>query len=109
MANAVVLRYSLDPLTSSNLYDLFVNKRKIESVKGNIKNYENLYEAFKRFQPEIVIHIIVRESYKNSAYTYEINVMGAVNLLECIRKTESVKSVINVTTDIVYLNKEWEW
>ena len=113
MANAVVLGYSLDPPTTPNLYDLIVNKNKIEAVKGDIRNYEDLYEAFKRFQPEIVIHMaaqpIVRESYKNPVYTYETNVMGTVNLLECIRKTESVKSVINVTTDKVYLNKEWEW
>ena len=52
---------------------------------------------------------IVRESYKDPVYTYDVNVMGTVNVLECIRKTESVKSFVNVTTDKVYLNREWEW
>ena len=52
---------------------------------------------------------LVRESYQNPVYTYETNVMGTVNILECVRKTNSVKSFVNVTTDKVYLNKEWEW
>ena len=52
---------------------------------------------------------LVRESYKNPVYTYETNVMGTVNVLECVRKTDSVKSFLNVTTDKVYLNREWEW
>ena len=52
---------------------------------------------------------IVRESYKNPAYTYETNVMGTVNILECVRNNTCVKSFLNVTTDKVYLNKEWEW
>lgn len=51
----------------------------------------------------------MREGYKNPAYTYETNVMGTVNVLECVRNSSSVKSVLNVTTDKVYLNKEWEW
>ena len=69
--------------------------------------------VFDEVQPEIVIHMaaqpIVRESYQNPVYTYEANVMGTVNILECVRLTPSVKSFINVTTDKVYLNKEWQW
>ena len=64
-------------------------------------------------QPEIVFHLaaqpIVRDSYKNPLYTYETNVMGTVNVLECIRSCKCVKSFINVTTDKVYFNKEWQW
>ena len=64
-------------------------------------------------EPEIVLHLaaqpIVRESYKNPVYTYETNVMGTVNILECIRQTDSVRSFLNVTTDKVYHNREWEW
>ncbi len=70
-------------------------------------------KAFARTRPEIVIHMaaqpIVRESYRNPVYTYETNVMGTVNVLECIRETPSVRSFLNVTTDKVYMNREWEW
>lgn len=52
---------------------------------------------------------IVRDSYKDPVYTYEVNVMGTVNILECVRQSDSVKSFLNVTTDKVYLNKEWIW
>ena len=52
---------------------------------------------------------IVRESYRNPVYTYETNVMGTVNILEGIRRTDSVRSFLNVTTDKVYKNNEWEW
>ena len=72
---------------------------------------------FEDFQPEIVFHLaaqpLVRESYKEPRYTYETNVMGTANVLECVRQnyltTKSVKSFLNVTTDKVYLNREWEW
>lgn len=69
--------------------------------------------VFDEFQPEIVLHLaaqpIVRDSYKDPVYTYETNVMGTVNILECVRNSESVKSFLNVTTDKVYENKEWCW
>ena len=68
---------------------------------------------FPEHQPEIVFHLaaqpLVRESYHNPVYTYETNVMGTVNVMECIRNTSSVKSFLNVTTDKVYLNREWNW
>ena len=52
---------------------------------------------------------IVRDSYKNPVYTYDVNVMGTVNVLECVRLSDTVKSFVNVTTDKVYKNREWEW
>ena len=68
---------------------------------------------FETVKPEIVIHMaaqpIVRDSYKNPVYTYETNVMGTVNILEAVRGCDSVRSFVNVTTDKVYLNKEWQW
>lgn len=70
-------------------------------------------KVFDEVKPEIVIHMaaqpIVRDSYKDPVYTYEVNVMGTVNILECVRQSDSVKSFLNVTTDKVYLNKEWLW
>ena len=69
--------------------------------------------SFKEVKPDIVFHLaaqpIVRDAYKDPRYTYETNVMGTVNLLECVRSVDTVKSVVNVTTDKVYKNKEWIW
>jgi len=112
-AGAKVTGYALEPPTDSNLFRLCNLDHKIESVIGDIRDLSHLKETFIRVQPEIVIHMaaqpIVRESYRNPVYTYETNVMGTVNILECLRETESVKSFLNVTTDKVYLNKEWCW
>lgn len=112
-ADASVTGYALEPPTDPNLYEICGWSAKIDSVVGDIRDLEKLQSVFNRVKPEIVIHMaaqpIVRESYKDPVYTYDVNVMGTVNVLECIRNTDSVKSVINVTTDKVYLNKEWEW
>ena len=110
---ADVTGYSLEPPTTPSLFDIANIQRDVDSVIGDIRDYQSLKAAFDRAQPEIVLHLaaqpIVRESYKNPAYTYETNVMGTVNILECIRNSDCVKSFLNVTTDKVYLNKEWEW
>ena len=83
------------------------------SVKGDICDLEHLKEIFAKVRPEIVIHMaaqpLVRESYQRPVDTYAVNVMGTVNVLECIRLFPCVKSFVNVTTDKVYKNKEWIW
>ena len=108
-----VVGYSLTPPTDPNLFTIAKLENSITSVVGDIRDYEHLQSVFSKYQPELVIHLaaqpLVLESYKNPKYTYETNVMGTVNLLECIRNTPSVKSVLNVTTDKVYKNKEWCW
>jgi CDP-glucose 4,6-dehydratase len=85
----------------------------MDSVTGDVRDLTHLKQVFEKAQPEIVIHMaaqpLVRESYKNPVYTYETNVMGTVHVLECVRTTPSVKSFLNVTTDKVYRNKEWQW
>lgn len=110
---ANVTGYSLEPPTNPSLFDLTDTKNRIHSMCGDIRDYESLKTAFDAANPEIVLHLaaqpLVRESYQNPAYTYETNVMGTVNILECVRRSETVKSFLNVTTDKVYLNKEWEW
>ena len=82
----------------------------LTNVYGDIRDIELLKDAFTKAQPEIVIHMaaqpIVRTSYDDPVCTYETNVIGTVNVLECCRLTDSVKSVINVTTDKVYRNME---
>lgn len=112
-AGAIVTGYSLLPPTEPNLFDLAGLERKMTSIIGDIRDFDSLKKAFDEAEPEIVLHLaaqpIVRDSYKNPRYTYETNVMGTVNLLECVRLSDSVKSVLNVTTDKVYHNNEWCW
>ncbi len=112
-AGAEVTGYALKPPTEPSIFDLSKMERRINSVIGDIRDLERLKRVFEEVKPEIVIHMaaqpIVRESYKNPVETYEINVMGTVNILECVRLNQCVKSFLNVTTDKVYLNKEWEW
>ncbi|MGN0632896.1 MAG: CDP-glucose 4,6-dehydratase [Oscillospiraceae bacterium] len=110
---AVVTGYSLKPPTEPSLFEIADIEQDVNSVIGDIRDYNSLKAAFDKAQPEIVFHLaaqpIVRESYKNPAYTYETNVMGTVNILECVRNSDYVRSFLNVTTDKVYLNKEWAW
>jgi len=105
--------YSLEPPTEPNLFDLAGIKDKMRSLTGDVRDFDRLKEAVNEAKPDIVIHMaaqpIVRNSYKEPRYTYETNVMGTVNLLECVRQSDCVKSVINVTTDKVYKNNEWLW
>lgn len=112
-AGAVVAGYSLNPPTSPSLFEIAGIEKDVESIIGDIRNSESLSKAFHEFGPEIVLHLaaqpIVRDSYNNPAYTYETNVMGTVNILECVRNSTTVKSFLNVTTDKVYLNREWPW
>ena len=112
-AGAKLIGYSLNPPTDPNLFTLADIENKMHSVIGDIRDLSKLKQVFAEVQPEIVIHMaaqpIVRASYKDPVYTYETNVMGTVNILECVRLTESVKSFLNVTTDKVYHNNEWEW
>lgn len=112
-AGADITGYSLEAPTEPSLFKIAHIENDINSVTGDIRDYDSLKKAFDEAQPEIVFHLaaqpIVRDSYKVPAYTYETNVMGTVNILECIRTDSSVKSFLNVTTDKVYANKEWEW
>lgn len=113
-AGAIVTGYSLEPPTEPNVFKLSGVEQQMTSVIGDVRDAVHLKQAFEAAQPEIVLHLaaqpIVRTSYKEPAYTYETNVMGTVNLLECVRTSQApVKSVVNVTTDKVYLNNEWSW
>ena len=93
---AQVIGYALEPPTTPALYEIAGVKEKMTSIIGDIRDYDKLKRVFVEVQPEIVLHLaaqpLVRESYKNPHYTYETNVMGTVNILECVRKSETVKS-----------------
>ena len=105
-AGAVVTGYSLEAPTKPNLFSLAGLEGKMTSIIGDIRDMAALKAAFDAAKPEIVLHLaaqpIVRDSYKDPVYTYETNVMGTVNILECVRlamlRGEAPKSVLNVTT-----------
>lgn len=109
-SGAKVIGYSLNPPTNPNLFSLSGIEGKMVSIIGDIRDYEHVKSVFDEYRPEIVFHLaaqpIVRDSYKEPRYTYDANVMGTVNVLECVRLTDSVKSFLNVTTDKVYFNDE---
>ena len=110
---ADVTGYALEPPTNPSLFEMCGLSSKMNSVIGDVRDLPHLKKVFDEVKPEIVIHMaaqpIVRDSYKDPVYTYEVNVMGTVNILECVRQSDSVKSFLNVTTDKLYLNKEWLW
>ena len=113
LAGAQVTGYAAEAPTDPALFSIAGLADTMDSVIGDIRDLGHLKEVFDRVQPEIVLHLaaqpIVRDSYKDPVYTYETNVMGTVNVLECVRLTPSVKSFLNVTTDKVYENREWEY
>lgn len=112
-AGANVIGYSSCKKEETRLFDLCSVKEQITHIKGDVRDLDHLKSVFQEYQPEIVIHMaaqpIVRTSYQNPVETYDTNVMGTVNVLECVRLNSCVRSFLNVTTDKVYENKEWEW
>ena len=100
----------LKPNTNPSLFELLELENKIENHYIDIRDFDKVKEIFDSFKPEIVLHLaaqpIVIESYKEPRYTYDVNVMGTVNVCECVRLTETVESFVNVTTDKVYENSE---
>ena len=107
---ANVCGIALKPNTNPNLFSLLELENKIENHYIDIRNFDEVKKVFDNFKPEIVLHLaaqpLVLESYKEPKYTYDVNVMGTVNVCECVRLSNTVRSFINVTTDKVYENIE---
>lgn len=112
-AGAEVSGYSRGTKKEYSLFNIACIEKDVSTYSGDVADYTALKAAFDEVRPEVVFHLaaqpIVRESYIDPVHTYETNVMGTVNILECVRHTPGVKSFLNVTTDKVYLNKEWAW
>lgn len=110
---AEVIGYSLDPVNRDCLFELANLQNKMVDIRGDIRDSVKLQAVFDQYQPEIVFHLaaqsLVKQSYRDPVYTYEVNVMGTMHVLEAIRKTPSVKAGIMVTSDKCYDNKEWVW
>jgi len=109
---AKIIGYSLSPPTNPNLYDIINLQNNIQSIIADVRDINRLSKAIKTASPDIVFHLaaqpIVRESFNDPVLTYDTNVMGTVNLLESSRKVNCIGSIVNVTTDKVYENKEWQ-
>jgi len=105
--------YSLPPVASPNLFEITDIASNMISNSEDIRNKNTLTTVLQDFQPKVVFHLaaqsLVRDSYTDPTYTYETNVMGTLNLLEGIRCVDSIRSVVIVTSDKCYENKEWCW
>lgn len=110
---AEVTGYALEAPTTPSLFEVASVARGMVSIIGDVRDGEALKCAMAQARPEIAIHMaaqpLVRYSYANPVETYATNVMGVVNLLEAVRATPGVRSVVNVTSDKCYENREWPW
>ncbi|MGN0344816.1 MAG: CDP-glucose 4,6-dehydratase [Lachnospiraceae bacterium] len=107
---AKVIGYALDPHTEQDNYVLGHVGEKIVDIRGDIRDRRMLEKAFKEYKPEIVFHLaaqpLVLTSYEKPYDTYEINVMGTLNVLECVRGCVETGICICITTDKCYANKD---
>jgi CDP-glucose 4,6-dehydratase len=112
-AGADMTGYALEPPTQPNHFDLADAGRGIKTIIADVRDYERLRAAIAEQRPEIVLHLaaqsVVKASYEDPRETYDVNVMGTVNVLEAVRRTGGVRAIVNVTTDKVYENREWVW
>lgn len=96
--------------TSPSLYELARLGDEVEELRADVRDAEAVARALGAAQPEVVVHMaaqpFVRRSFRDPRATYEINVMGTVNVLEAVRATPSVRAVVNVTSDKCYDNRE---
>lgn len=110
---AEVAGYSLGSVSEPSHFDLIGLQNQIQHFSGDIRDRARLSEVFRQFQPEFVFHLaaqaLVRKSYADPASTFEVNTMGMVNVLECVRETSSVIVGILITSDKAYRNDEWCW
>lgn len=113
MMGAEVTGYALDPLTPNDNFVLSGIGDRIGHYTGDVRDFDKLHGLFEQVKPEIVFHLaaqpLVRFSYDSPKETYDVNVGGTVNVLECCRQCDSVRVIVNVTTDKCYENKEWVW
>lgn len=110
---ANVRGYSLDPYSSPNIFDVVRLGDEVEDIRGDIRDGASLDHALIDFAPEVVFHLaaqpLVRLSYEDPILTYETNVIGTARVLDAVRRSNSVRAVVSVTTDKCYENKEWIW
>jgi len=111
--NSNITGYSKNCKNQDDIYNLIEGDNMCKSYIGDISDFEGLEKVILDFEPDIIFHLaaqpLVKYSYKNPIETYNTNIMGTVNLLECLKKIKSKCAVVLITTDKVYQNKEWEY
>lgn len=110
---ACVIGYALSPPTTPSFFEVGDVATGLESIIGDVRDYEKIKSVVGSHRPEIVIHMaaqpLVRYSYSNPIETYQTNVMGTVNVLEAVRQTDCVQVSLIITSDKCYENREWLW
>lgn len=110
---AQVVGYALPPVGEHALFDVLNLQSRLTHELGDVRDQAHLLAVMQAHRPEVVLHLaaqaLVRPSYKDPVETYDVNVMGSLKVLECVRQCDSVRSVVMVTTDKCYDNKEWCW
>ena len=110
---AQVSGLALEPPTSPDLFTQARVAQGMASHIGDIRDYDTVCKVMREVRPEIVIHMaaqpLVRLSYAEPIATYATNVMGTVHVLDAARHSDTVRAIVNVTTDKCYENKEWAW
>ena len=113
LMNAKVIGFSLDPPTTPNMFEITGLDKKVTWIRGDVRDYLKLKETVEKFSPDFVFHLaaqsLVLHSYDAPAETFEVNVMGTVNLLESLRNEKNTKSVVVVTSDKSYKNRGWDY
>jgi CDP-glucose 4,6-dehydratase len=110
---ASVAGYSVDVPTDPSHFEAIRLRNRIKHYTGDIRDRAALALAFQEFQPEIVFHLaaqaLVRRSYADPVRTFEVNALGTMNILECLRHRPDVRAAVIVTSDKCYRNVEWAW
>jgi CDP-glucose 4,6-dehydratase len=110
---AKVIGYSLDPPTDPSFFQVAKLSARVTDIRGDVRDQDNLSHVVKRYKPEFIFHLaaqpLVRSSYENPHDTFNVNVMGTVNILEAIRLSRKPAVCVCVTSDKCYENKEWEY
>ncbi|MCX6124391.1 MAG: CDP-glucose 4,6-dehydratase [Proteobacteria bacterium] len=110
---AEVTGYAFDPPTAPSHFEVLGLGKHMQDIRGDIGDAERLQSAFQKSKPDVVFHLaaqpIVSLSISNPVENYATNVMGTVQVLEAIRKTESVRAAVMITSDKCYENVEWEF
>lgn len=110
---AEIKGFSLAPHTSPSLFYEANVGEKMESVFGDIRDKDCVFDSMIQFNPDVIFHMaaqpLVRASYREPIDTYSTNIMGTLNVLEGARYCSNLKAVVNVTTDKCYANNEWDW
>ncbi len=110
---ARVAGFALDPRTERDNFVVCALEKEIRDFRGDVRDYQALSKVFDEFRPEFVFHLaaqaIVREGYAFPKETFDTNIGGTVNVLECFRLSDSAKVMVNITSDKCYENKEWAW